>query len=66
MPVLPDNFSKLTVPCRLLRTRRPRRLTRLRTPPTRTTIGYVMNHMHTGLTTDRRFTNLATAITTSL
>jgi hypothetical protein len=35
-------------------------------PPTRTTIGYVMNHMHTGLTTDRRFTNLATAITTSL
>ncbi|MGH3719071.1 MAG: hypothetical protein ACRDRI_09580 [Pseudonocardiaceae bacterium] len=35
-------------------------------PPTRTTFGYVMNHMHTGLTTDRRFTNLATAITTSL
>lgn len=35
-------------------------------PPTRTTVGYVMNHMHTGLTTDHRFTNLATAITTSL
>ena len=35
-------------------------------PPTRTTIGYVMNRMHTGLTTDHRFTNLATAITTSL
>jgi CubicO group peptidase (beta-lactamase class C family) len=34
--------------------------------PTRTTIGYVMNHMHTGLTTDHRFTNLATALTTSL
>ena len=35
-------------------------------PPTRTTVGYVMNRMHTGLTTDRRFTNLATAIATSL
>jgi CubicO group peptidase (beta-lactamase class C family) len=35
-------------------------------PPTHTTIGYVMNHMHTGITTDRRFTNLAAAITTSL
>ncbi|MGH3846338.1 MAG: serine hydrolase domain-containing protein [Pseudonocardiaceae bacterium] len=31
-----------------------------------TAIGYVMNRMHTGLATDRRFTNLATAITTSL
>ncbi|MEO7193942.1 MAG: serine hydrolase domain-containing protein [Pseudonocardiaceae bacterium] len=35
-------------------------------PPSRTTVGYVMNHMRTGLTTDRRFTNLARAITTSL
>ncbi|MGB8961732.1 MAG: serine hydrolase domain-containing protein [Pseudonocardiaceae bacterium] len=35
-------------------------------PPSRTTVGYVMNHMHTGLTTDHRFTNLATAITTSI
>jgi CubicO group peptidase (beta-lactamase class C family) len=35
-------------------------------PPTRTAVGYVMNHMRTGVTTDRRFTNLATAITTSL
>ena len=34
--------------------------------PTRTAIGYVMNHMHTGPATDHRFTNLATAITTSL
>lgn len=30
-------------------------------PSTRTTIGYVMNHLHAG----RHFTNLATAITTS-
>jgi CubicO group peptidase (beta-lactamase class C family) len=35
-------------------------------PPTRTTLGYVMNHMRTGLSTNRPFTNLATAITTSL
>ncbi len=34
--------------------------------PTRTTIGYVMNRMHTGLTTDRRVTTLATAITTAV
>lgn len=34
--------------------------------PSRTTIGYVMNRMHTGPATDRRLTNLATAITTSL
>ncbi|MGH3844703.1 MAG: serine hydrolase domain-containing protein [Pseudonocardiaceae bacterium] len=35
-------------------------------PPSRTTVGYVMNHMETGVTTDRRFTHLATAITASL
>lgn len=34
--------------------------------PTRSTIGYIMSHMHTGVTTDRRFANLATAITVSL
>jgi len=34
--------------------------------PSRTTIGYVMNRMHTGRATDHRFTNLATALTTSL
>ncbi len=31
-----------------------------------TTVAYVMNRMHTGVTTDRRLTNLDTAITTSL
>lgn len=35
-------------------------------PPTGIALGYVMNHMHTSLTSNRRFTNLATAITTSL
>jgi CubicO group peptidase (beta-lactamase class C family) len=35
-------------------------------PPSRITIGYVMNQMRTGLTTDRRFANLAIAITRSL
>ena len=34
--------------------------------PSRTTIGYVMNRMRTDLSTNRPFTNLATAITTSL
>lgn len=35
-------------------------------PPTCTAIGYVMNQMRSGLTTDRRFANLAIAITRSL
>jgi CubicO group peptidase (beta-lactamase class C family) len=35
-------------------------------PPTSTAIGYVMNYMHAGLTTDLRFTNPATAIATCL
>lgn len=35
-------------------------------PAIRLAVGYVMNRMHTGVTTDYRFTNLATAITQSL
>jgi CubicO group peptidase (beta-lactamase class C family) len=34
--------------------------------PTRTTLGYVMNRMHTGRAADDRLTNLATALTSSL
>ena len=35
-------------------------------PPTHTAIGYVMNRMHTGGTTDHRLTNLTTALTRSV